>query len=241
MVCDLEGHHYQPAHQTIPSIDDQRKQGHGRSLFWICYIFDKDISIRYSQPPCLTEDYCDLTLPAGWDNIYDSSPLSNGSFRCESDTAVEFIPCFSEDLHLSQIKEKIGRFLCSPHTPNLSDSQLLCHIRQLDLDLETWRSGIPVDYRPRLSCAAGQPTFQEYISHIKRIRCNRLQLEYHYLTTVIHAAVNRCGATYAEAGKLPDSLHNVYHSSSDLSLEASRTTLKMLKSHERLLEEELFG
>ncbi|KAM0403421.1 hypothetical protein ACHAQC_001029 [Fusarium culmorum] len=40
---------------------------------------------------------------------------------------------------------------------------------------------------------------------------------------------------------LPDDLHSVYHSSSDLSLEASRTTLQIFKDQDMLLQQDVFG
>ncbi|KAF4954355.1 hypothetical protein FSARC_12152 [Fusarium sarcochroum] len=240
IVYDLKGHRFHPITLVDPpNLHDQRRHEHIRSLFWLCYIFDKDISIRYGRPPSLTRDYCDLTLPEGLTKIYDSS--SPGSSQIENQEAVAYFP---QDLHLSQIKEKICLFRCSLDNSSLSDGEILRHARQLDLDLENWRLSIPVDYRPKLS---DHPPFQPHMSFLQRRRCTHLQLEYHYLTTVIHTAVRRCGAAYTMTGSLPDEgnlpedLHSVYHSSSDLSLEASRTTLQMFKNHENLLEEDIFG
>ena len=122
----------------------------------------------------------------------------------------------------------------------MDDTQILLHIRHLDIDLESWRSSIPVKYRPKLSVTPGGPLFDSEMNSLQRIRCLHLQLEYHYLVTAIHTAVRRCGAAYAEAPNLPDDLHSVFHSSSDLSLEASRSTLTLLKGHINLLEEEAF-
>jgi len=98
-----------------------------------------------------------------------------------------------------------------------------------------------VDYRPKLSVLPDQPLFNPQLSFLQRTRCIHLQLEYNYLTTVIHTAVRRCGAVYAVHDNLPDDLHSVYHSSSDISLEASRTTLQIFKSHTDILQENVFG
>ncbi|KAF5662031.1 C6 zinc finger domain-containing protein [Fusarium circinatum] len=131
-LYDLKGHIAHPPNGSDIAVD--RRHRHIRNLFWLCYILDKDIAMRYGRPPCLTRDYCDLTLPHDW-----------------------------------------------------------------------------------------------------------ARLEYKYLTTVIHTAVRRCGATYTVDESLPDDLHNVYHSSSDISLEASRTTLQIFKSHIDILQEDMFG
>jgi hypothetical protein len=149
--------------------------------------------------------------------------------------------CFSQDLCLSQIKERICLFLCSLDNSKLSDAAILGQVRQLDVDLETWRSTIPKDYRPKWSMSPEYPLLHSDMSFVQRIRCIHLQLEYKYLMTMIHTAVRRCGAVYAVDDKLPDDLHNVYHSSSDISLGASRTTLQIFKSHIDILQEAMFG
>ncbi|RFN45493.1 hypothetical protein FIE12Z_10255 [Fusarium flagelliforme] len=152
MIYDLKGHCF---YHTPPS------HSHTRNLFWLCYILDKDISIRFGRPPLLTRDYCDLTLPQDSHAIYTSHP---------DPSMIQF----SQDLQLSLLKESICFFLCSLASPSIQD------------------------------------------------------------------AIRRCGAAYATDESLPDGLHSVYHSSSDLTLEASRTTLRMFKE-ENLLEQDVFG
>jgi hypothetical protein len=214
MIYDLKGHcfyHRPPSHN------------HVRNLFWVCYILDKDIAIRFGRPPLLTRDYCDLTLPQDLHVIYTPQP---------DPSMIQF----SQDLQLSLLKESICFFLCSLASPNLQDGTILCHVRQLDLDLETWRLSIPLAFRPKLSPSPDKPQ----MSSIHKRRRIHLQLEYNCLTTIIHTAIRRCGAAYATDESLPDGLHSVYHSSSDLTLEASRTTLRMSKE-ENLLEQDVFG
>ncbi|KAH6966071.1 hypothetical protein EDB82DRAFT_319368 [Fusarium venenatum] len=227
IVYELKGHCFYTTFAEQPS--EQHKREHVRDLFWLCYIFDKDLSIRFGQPPLLPSNYCDLTLPDGLGRIYDTLPLNEKAFVH-----------FPQDLQLTQIKERLCLFLCSLDNPNLADSTILFHLRQLDIDLETWRLNIPVDFRPKLSLSADQP-FQLKMSHLQRRRHTHLQLEYSYMTIIIHTAVRRCGAAYAMNESLPDDLHNVYHSSSDLSLEAGRTILQTVKDPDMLLEQHAFG
>jgi hypothetical protein len=214
MIYDLKGHcfyHSPPSHN------------HVRNLFWLCYILDKDISIRFGRPPLLTRDYCDLTLPQDSHAIYTPQP---------DPSMIQF----QQDVQLSLLKESICFFLCSLASPSIQDGMILCHVRQLDLDLETWRQSIPLAFRPKLSPSPDKPQ----MSSIHKRRRIHLQLEYNCLTTIIHTAIRRCGAAYATDENLPDGLHSVYHSSSDLTLEASRTTLRMFKE-ENLLEQDVFG
>jgi hypothetical protein len=227
IVYELKGHCVYASFADQPSEQNQRK--HIRDLFWLSYIFDKDISVRFGRPPLLPSNYCDLTLPVGHGRIYDTHSLDEETFVH-----------FPQDLQLSQIKDRLCLFLCSLDNPNLADSTILFHLRQLDIDLETWRLSIPVDFRPKLSLLTDQP-FQPQMSYLRRRRCMHLQLEYNYMTIIIHTAVRRCGAAYAMTESLPDDLHSVYHSSSDLSLEASRTILQILKDQDVLLEQDALG
>ncbi|KAF5575495.1 transcriptional regulatory [Fusarium pseudocircinatum] len=211
-IYDLKGH---MAHSPTDSPVD-RRQRNIRNLFWVCYILDKDIALRYGRPPSLTRDYCDLTLPDDWARVYqDPAGTTQGGMFPQDD----FI-CFSQDLCLSQIKEKICLFLCSLDNSKLSDGAILGQVRQLDVDLETWRSSIPMGYRPKWSLTSEHPLLHPDMSFVQRIRC---------------------GAVYAVDDKLPEDLHNVYHSSSDISLEASRTTLQIVKLHTDILQEDMFG
>jgi hypothetical protein len=228
IVYELKGYCFYDTFTEQPS-EQHTQQKHIRDLFWLCYIFDKDLSIRFGRPPLLPSSYCDLTLPEGLDRIYDSQSLDREAFVH-----------FPQDLELTQIKERLCLFLCSLENPNLADGTILFHLRQLDIDLETWRLNIPVDFRPKLSLSADQP-IQTKMSYLQRWRHRYLQLEYNYMTIIIHTAVRRCGAAYAVDESLPDDLHSVYHSSSDISLEASRTILQIFKDQDMLLERNAFG
>ncbi|KAF5974779.1 transcriptional regulatory [Fusarium coicis] len=233
-IYDLKGHIAHPP-GSYTGVD--RRQRHIRNLFWVCYILDKDIALRYGRPPCLTKDYCDLTLPDDWARVQqDPAGTTPGGMFLQDDSI-----CFSQDLCLSQIKERICLFLCSLDNSKRSDAEILGQVRQLDVDLETWRSTIPKDYMPKWSMSSEHPLLHSDMSFVQRIRCIHLQLEYKYLMTMIHTAVRRCGAVYAVDDKLPDDLHDVYHSSSDISLGASRTTLQIFKSHIDILQEAMFG
>ncbi|KAJ4132865.1 hypothetical protein NW754_015678 [Fusarium falciforme] len=64
IIFMLGGHTYTPtkAHGT-DATREERETRQLRMLFWLCYIFDKDIALRTGQPPLMSDDYCDLTPP----------------------------------------------------------------------------------------------------------------------------------------------------------------------------------
>ncbi|PYI07240.1 hypothetical protein BO78DRAFT_406725 [Aspergillus sclerotiicarbonarius CBS 121057] len=108
--------------------DQFRTNLHIRNLFWICYLFDKELSLRTGYPPCLDETQCDLTLP----DIQQ--------------TTQEFLTC----IRLAILQSQVYHGLYSMKALRQTDAQLLGTIRDLDDALETWRMSIPARNRPRL-------------------------------------------------------------------------------------------
>ncbi|KAH7136966.1 hypothetical protein B0J13DRAFT_82829 [Dactylonectria estremocensis] len=241
MVCSLGGNVHEPLTSRRPETScTERESRHIRMLFWLCYVLDKDISLRSGQPPLLTEDYCDLKPPEDYMSCYTFSPSSNEDIGAGGIPDDSFMPQLPGDPGLSYLKERTCRLLYAPQSFKITDSQLLHRIRQLDDELESWRLSIPPDFRPRLSIPPNRPLIPVGMKVPQMMRCINLQLEYHYLTTAIHTTVRRCGAASPEAGDLPEDLHIVVHSSTDLTLEASRSTLLFLKVPITVLAEEAF-
>ncbi|KAF4462896.1 hypothetical protein FALBO_10289 [Fusarium albosuccineum] len=204
MVCDLGGHfplsRLAILPQHVPTFDDQTKL-HVRRLFWMCYCYDKDISLRTDKPPLLTSDHCDVT---------ESEEFSNQS----------------RDTNLAKIKENAIRLLCSPRAFKYTESELLAHVRQLDDELEEWRLSVEPRYRPRLSILSDSSfTLPSTMSLENRTYFINLQLDYLFTIINIHTLVRKCGDLEEN---LPDDLHSVVHSSADLSIEASRSIFRIL-------------
>ncbi|KAH7230351.1 hypothetical protein B0J15DRAFT_506398 [Fusarium solani] len=204
MVCDLGGHfplsRLAMLPQHIPTFDDQTKL-HIRRLFWMCYCYDKDISLRTDEPPLLTSDHCDVT---------EAEEFSNQS----------------RDTNLAKIKENASRLLCSPRAFKYTESELLAHVRQLDDELEEWRLSVEPPYRPRLSILSDSSfSFPSTMSLEDRTYFINLQLDYLFTIINIHTLVRKCGDLEEN---LPDDLHSVVHSSADLSIEASRSIFRIL-------------
>lgn len=236
VVCALGGHIYQALEPYRSDISLAERQAHHlRTLFWLCYHADKDISLRTGQIPLLTEEYCDLTATEDCTSYcahlqeLDPNPThSNLHSHTQGDPG------------LCRIKDKIYRQLFSPEAFNLSDGVLIFRIRQLDDDLERWRLSIPVHLRPKLSISSSEATSSTGIYSLLRVQYVYLQLEYHYMVIAIHGAIRRCGAENPESEALPEDLHSVIHSSCDLYLEASLSTLTLLKSSISVLAGEQF-
>ncbi|QYT00574.1 Fungal_trans domain-containing protein [Trichoderma simmonsii] len=241
MVCELDGHLQCPTDHENSHLG--RRQDHIRKLFWLCYISDKDLALLSGLPPILANEYCDL-------GVLHNEHLNHNAFlqppNAPTDTdnigtiawnrAIPFLP---GDPHLGLLKERIFRLLYSPSALKIIDSELLTRIRQLDDELESWRLSVPPTLRPKLSILPGHgvPPPPNFLTYLRSIQ---LQLEYHYLLTIIHTPVRRFGAAQGAETSPPEDLHSAMHSSIDLSLEASRSTFNLLNEPIVMLKQETF-
>ncbi|KFA65824.1 hypothetical protein S40285_05378 [Stachybotrys chlorohalonatus IBT 40285] len=210
-----------PVPEDRPLTHTEREDRHLRWIFWICYILDKDLALRTGQPYIIGDEFCDLTLPAG----YTQSGFSNDSPRGAPDET-PLLPC---DIRLSLIKAKACRLLYSADALRKSDAELLRAIRQLDEEVETWRTSLPPDIAPALSISS-----MSLLSHLKSgsgtpdtMHRIDLYLEYHHLMSVIHHASGR--SRFLESKCPPDrATISILESSLELSVEASRSTVVYL-------------
>ncbi|KAL2809124.1 hypothetical protein BJX63DRAFT_406661 [Aspergillus granulosus] len=215
MVCDLGGHILLSELAILPQhipIFNEDVRIHIRGLFWLCYCFDKDASIRTGCPPLLTSAHCDLSGP---------DEYSNGNTACYNQ---------SRNTDLAKIKENASRLLCSPRAFKYTEGELLAHVRQLDDELEEWRLSIEPCFRPRLSIPSDyslSSALPPSMSPEDRTRHINLQLDYLFTMINIHTLVRKCGDL---TRNLPDDLHSVVHSSADLSIEASRSIFRFLET-----------
>ncbi|KAK1239118.1 hypothetical protein MKX08_006179 [Trichoderma sp. CBMAI-0020] len=217
MVCELNGHSHQPVKRNeVESSLFQRQKDHTRKIFWLCYVTDKDLALLSGLPPTLANEYCDVGGAEEYLS-HDVFLLRLGEGADASnidiiswDRAIPFLP---GDPPLGVLKEKIFRLLYSPLALKIIDSELLTRIRHLDDELEGWRLSIPHEIRPKLSISQGQ---------------------------CLSPTVRRFGAAQDAETSPPEELHSVMHSSIDLSLEASRSTLRLLNEPIAMQKQDIF-
>lgn len=154
-----------------------RRDYHLRNLFWMCYLQDKELCLRSNQPPALSEYNCDLDLPIDYQRNC-SKALSVDNYTA---------PVFAGDLRLSQLKSKAYCDLYSRRALEKNGTLILSEIRELDRELEEWRSSIPMDYRPKLLFSENKSCGSDCFS----IRSLMIQLEHHYCMSYIHQACGR--------------------------------------------------
>ncbi|KXH40478.1 fungal specific transcription factor [Colletotrichum salicis] len=229
-VGALGGHLHQSTKSLIGDVPpSERKKCHIRNLFWVCYMSDKDLSLRTGQPPFLADVYCDLTIPGNYLSSYTYlRGLDEYTYPSDESEAVDLTRYFWGDIQLGYLKEKVYRLLYSVQAMRDKDNQLLIFIRQLDDEIECWRLSVPVDFRPALSVSSNSLliTPETKPPHLRRYF--HLLLEYWYLMIYVHTTVRRYDA-HTIIGDGGQDLHRVIHSSYDLSMEAGRSTLRCLR------------
>lgn len=210
---------------------------HARLLFWLGYVLDKDITLRTGQPPLISGDYCDLTIPDGYDECYSYLQQLDDNIRL--DDAQNLAPYLPEDPRLSQLKEKVSQRLYSAQAAKKNNAELLRDIRELDEALEAWRLSIPRAFRPALSISDKSRVDVGEMA-VPRSMCRiTLLLGYHHVMIAIHRASGRCMSSAKSAGDAEQWLPGV-QSSMALVLEASRSTLVYLRAAIRGVAGEAF-
>ncbi|OBT50029.1 hypothetical protein VE04_09487, partial [Pseudogymnoascus sp. 24MN13] len=114
---------------------EQRKR-----VFWIGYMLDKDICLRFGRPPVQDDDDMNVELPSAdpEDNI-GNIPLADGKGK---------VNLFRLMCEFSTIVSKVYTQLYSTRASKQSDGELLNTIGELDQQLEEWKDSIPIDFRP---------------------------------------------------------------------------------------------
>ncbi|KAJ5554745.1 C6 transcription factor [Penicillium sp. DV-2018c] len=215
------GGHLASGQAFLTNDHSQQKQQQLRNLFWICYTIDKDLALRTGQPPTITDENCDLTLPPGY--------LDRAFLDVEDEEAPWLGPVFPFDLRLSIIKARAHRELYSVSSLRKSDAELLRSIRELDDWLEEWRLSVPPKWRPTMSFSS-ETSDPNMAMHTVMLRLN-----YHLCMTIIHQASGRCKSWQAQGG-----LMDGVSSSLALSVEASRSSLCYLEAAEHVVVDGVF-
>ncbi|KAK9242427.1 hypothetical protein V1506DRAFT_495526 [Lipomyces tetrasporus] len=215
------------AGQTLlPTGIASRTDNHLRNLFWLCYIFDKELCLRTGQPPSINDEHCDLTLPPEYlEELYADLPSQLPSAE------VVRGPLFPGDLRLTMIKSRAYTALYSARALQKSDAELLKDIRELDDDLEKWRTSLPQTFRPTISFSHETPADNEMNMHSVTLR-----VAYHHCVAAIHQAASRCKAWAGGQSRIMDGVS----SSLTLSVEASRSSLFYLQTARHVLADDSF-
>ncbi|KAE8407369.1 hypothetical protein BDV37DRAFT_279903 [Aspergillus pseudonomiae] len=156
---------------------------HCRFLFWLAYVFDKEMSTRTTRPPSICDDYCDLTFPSKEEIAIEFDlPIS----QTEGDTLLLLFPT---DLGLSLNQSRIYTSLYSPRALQMSDAELLKAIRELDDAMDEWYNRLQLQHTFDRLLSGGIASHEE-VAH----RFTFIRLQRYCCIAAIHQMSTGCAA-----------------------------------------------
>ena len=215
-------------HSSLDSLSPnaRRHHEHLRSLFWLCYSIDKEMSLRKCQAPLIHDADCILDLPAS----YKSAPSLQPFFTDQQQSPRQVL--FPSDLRLSLFKSKVYQQLYSRPSLQASVTTRLRVIRELDHELHELKAQFPASYQPETVFETGTSLgLSDASARGLNIRAVTVHLEYYHCLTKIHGA-SLVGHDVTEESSAPSSL--------DLCYQAARSTLLYLSRMPFLINEETF-
>jgi hypothetical protein len=193
---------------------EQRKR-----VFWIGYMLDKDICLRSGRPPVQDDDDMNVELPSEDppDNI-GNIPLADGKGK----TNLFRLMCT-----FAIISSKVYKQLYSTSATKQTDGELLNTIGELDKELEDWKDGIPIDFRPEHEIKASHTPLILHIVvlHFAYYNClttiHRMSVHHGYWTSRL--------SNYAIQGLNARPLNPRVFSSATLCVAAARASIHLIK------------
>ncbi|KAK7531764.1 fungal-specific transcription factor domain-containing protein [Phyllosticta citribraziliensis] len=197
-----------------PSEIEQRKR-----VFWIAYMLDRDICLRSGRPPIQDDDDMNVELPSDDppDNV-GNIPLADGKGK---------VNLFRLMCTFAVIESKVYKQLYSVKASKQSDGELLNTIGELDRELEDWKDGIPIDFRPEHEIKAFHTPLVLHIVvlHFAYYNClttiHRMSVHHGYWTSRL--------SNFAIQGLNARPLNPRVFSSAALCVQAARASINLIK------------
>ncbi|KAJ4986173.1 fungal specific transcription factor domain-containing protein [Stagonosporopsis vannaccii] len=193
---------------------EQRKR-----VFWIAYMLDKDICLRSGRPPIQDDDDMNVELPSEFpsDNI-GNIPLADGKGTMN---------LFRLMCTFSIIQSKVYKGLYSVKASKQTDGELLNTIGELDRELENWKDGIALEFRPEHDIKASHTPLilQVAVLHLGYYNClttiHRMSVHHGYWTSRL--------SNFAIQGLNARPLNPRVFMSAQLCVQAARASIHLLK------------
>lgn len=142
-----------------------------RNVFWIIYILENSMAIRFGRPPVINDDDIDIPLP------------ERGEYFGDPSSEDDKLDAFYHQIILSRIESKIYAELYSVRSQRRTAAERLKSIAHLDQKLQAWRDELPPKVRPGspLSCPPDQIA-----------QAIMLNFVYYNCVTTLHRAPSHC-------------------------------------------------
>ncbi|KAE8378115.1 fungal-specific transcription factor domain-containing protein [Aspergillus bertholletiae] len=113
---------------------------HRQTVFWIAYWLDRELSLRFCEPPAQSDEDFSATLPM-------EAPTGSKYNMPTNDFSGSF-NAFRSTCQLAIIKGQLYRDLYSPAAEDKPLSQIIASVGKLDEKLQEWKRSIPPEYQP---------------------------------------------------------------------------------------------
>ncbi|KAF4307764.1 hypothetical protein GTA08_BOTSDO03406 [Botryosphaeria dothidea] len=197
-----------------PAEIEQRKR-----VFWIAYMLDRDICLRSGRPPIQDDDDMNVELPS------EDPPDNIGNIPLESGKGK--VNLFRLMCTFAVIESKVYKNLYSVKASKQSDGELLSTIGELDRELEEWKDGIPIDFRPEHEIKASHTPLilHVVVLHFAYYNClttiHRMSVHHGYWTSRL--------SNFAIQGLNARPLNPRVFSSAALCVQAARASINLIK------------
>lgn len=145
---------------------------HRQTVFWIAYWLDRELSLRFGEPPAQSDEDFSATLPM-------EAPIDSNYTMQTSDLSESF-NAFRSTCQLAIIKGQLYRELYSPGAEDRPLSQVIASVGILDEKLQEWKRSIPLEYQP-----------EKAITNFRRAKMSPVLLLLHYSYFHCMIAVHR--------------------------------------------------
>ncbi|KAF8458322.1 fungal-specific transcription factor domain-containing protein [Terfezia claveryi] len=190
-----------------------------RRVFWIMYLLDKEIALRSGRPGAINDDDVNVDLPEedpadGVGNI----PLAGGKTK---------VNLFRLIAQFSTIEGKVYMHLYSAKASRQTDQEILNTIGDLDLELEKWKTSVPIEIRPdnEIKVDEGPLVLHVVMLHFAYHNClttiHRMSIHHGYWTSRL--------SNYAISGLSAKPLNPRVFSSAALCVSAARSSINLIK------------
>ncbi|KAH7402197.1 fungal-specific transcription factor domain-containing protein [Phaeosphaeria sp. MPI-PUGE-AT-0046c] len=193
---------------------EQRKR-----VFWIAYMLDKDICLRSGRPPIQDDDDMNVELPSEYppDNM-GNIPLADGKGTAN---------LFRLMVTFAVVQSNVYKGLYSVKASKQTDGELLNTIGELDRELEEWKDGIPLEFRPEHDIKASHTPLILHVAvlHLGYYNClttiHRMSVHHGYWTSRL--------SNFAIQGLNARPLNPRVFMSAQLCVQAARASIHLLK------------
>lgn len=181
------------------------------NIFWILYIMDKGICIRFGHPSLIDDDEISIDPP--------SSDTSS--------TAGQHPTFFRALIDLALIQNKVCKWLYSARFQTRPAAQRLFLFGELEVHLDAWKESLPLEFQPESQMDTNNRSHDFNIQSVLI-----LHMTYYYTVATIHRVSSFLNLEpELEAGFKERSTRGVDRTelSAMLCLSASRTTIHLLR------------